>query len=83
MTFSIAIALLLGCVLTISLSPVIGATPHWIYWLALSSSLVCIVAAVQLRRHKHLDPIEEAVRLSRLATRGSRSSWDDLDNIDD
>ena len=74
---------LVGCIAAIAAQPRFGATPSWIYWVAVGSAVLCAIAAVQLWNYERYDAADEAAWLARVGTRSSKSAWDDLDGIDD
>jgi len=81
--FCVAASILICCLVVIALNPAVGSVSPWIFWLALGSSLVCAVAAVQLWSYERHDAADEGAWLASVGTRSSKESDLDLDGLDD
>lgn len=71
------------CLVAVAVHPVATSLPRSIYWLAIGSAILCVVAAVQLRRWSKIDAAGDGAWLARVGTHSSRDSLGDLDGLDD
>ncbi|MBX9400479.1 hypothetical protein K4L06_04085 [Lysobacter sp. BMK333-48F3] len=81
--FGVGALVLIGSVLAIVAHPVAGSVPRWIFWLALGSGLLCVLAAIQLRNWSRYDAADDAVWLAKIGSRGSSDAPDGWDGGDD
>ena len=81
--FGVSASVLICCLVVTVVNPIVGSISPLIYWLALGSAVLCAVSALRLRSYERFDAADEGAWLSRVGTRNSKHSLDDLDGFDD